>query len=347
MKILVLNTQVPFCYGGAEVLAEDLIQELKKAGHQAEIMTVPFKWYPQESLVNSILACKLLDIDNYSGGNVDKVIGLKFPTWLVNHSNKSYWVLHQHRTAYDLWDTKFSDLKGMPDGEQVRNLIKREDNAELGTAKKVFTISKTVSERLKTYNGIVSEALYPPPRGLSHFRCEEYKDYFYFPSRINPLKRQELVIDALVHTKEPVKVVFSGNADDDNYLKRIKKKASSLGVDDKITWLGHISEQEKYDLYANALMVIFTPYNEDYGYITPEAMFSSKGVITVNDSGGALEFVKDNDTGLIAAPEATDLARKLDEAWSDRAQTKRYGENARTLVTEMDISWKKIIGNLL
>ncbi|ARN74951.1 glycosyltransferase family 4 protein [Oceanicoccus sagamiensis] len=343
MNILILNTQVPFCYGGAEVLAEDLVAALLEQGHNAEIMTIPFKWYPQESLVNHILACKLLDIDS----SVDKVIGLKFPAWLVNHPNKSYWILHQHRTAYDLWNTQFSDLNHMPDGKQVRNLIRREDTASLSQEKNIYTISNTVSERLLQYNGISSEALYPPPRNIEHFYCGEYNDYFYFPSRINPIKRQELVIEALAHTQEPVKIVFSGKADSDDYFQQLKQQASSLGVEHQITWLGHISEQEKFELYANALMVLFTPYQEDYGYITPEAMFSSKGVITLEDAGGAIEFVKDQQTGLVAKADAIDLAAKLDQAWSDRALAKQLGNHAKTMVEAMDINWAKVIEALL
>ena len=116
MNVLILNTQVPFCYGGAEVLAEDLRDNLREHGHRAEIMTLPFKWYPQQTLVNTILASKLMDVSNFNGLNIDKVIALKFPMWLIPHADMSYWILHQHRSAYDLWDSALSDLAAMPDG---------------------------------------------------------------------------------------------------------------------------------------------------------------------------------------------------------------------------------------
>jgi len=132
MNILVLNTQIPFCRGGAEVLAEDLLGHLRAAGHDAEILTLPFKWYPQQTLVNSILASKLFDITNFNGVNVDKVIALKFPMWLIPHPDMSLWILHQHRAAYDLWDSNLSDLASMPDGEVLRDLIRREDDRAVG-----------------------------------------------------------------------------------------------------------------------------------------------------------------------------------------------------------------------
>ena len=43
---LVTHPQVPFAHGGAEVLAERLTEELNARGHEAALVTVPFKWYP-------------------------------------------------------------------------------------------------------------------------------------------------------------------------------------------------------------------------------------------------------------------------------------------------------------
>jgi len=120
-----------------------------------------------------------------------------------------------------------------------------------------------------------------------------------------------------------------------------------LGVAEKITWLGHISEQEKFELYAGCLMVLFPSHDEDYGYITPEAMLSSKGVITLSDSGGALEFITHDETGCVLPPEPQELGNELERVWNNRTLARTYGENARGKVASMDISWDKVIGSLL
>lgn len=347
MNIAVLNTQIPFCVGGAEVLADDLVNALNARGHRATVVTVPFKWYPQQSLLDNMIACKLLDIEDYNGVRIDKVIALKFPLWLIEHSEKSLWILHQHRTAYDLWDTRYNDLKSMPDGHLVRELIRREDTAAISACERTFTISQNVSDRLYRYNKIESGVLYPPPRSMDQFYCQDYGDFFFFPSRITPLKRQELVIESLAYASADVRVVFAGQADDADYLTALKKRAMELGVTQKITWLGQISEQEKFDLYARCLMVLFPSHDEDYGYITPEAMLSSKGVITLSDSGGALEFVTHDDTGCVLSPEAQILGGTLERIWHSRGLARTYGENARIKVTSMEISWDKVVGSLL
>ena len=149
MNIAVLNAQIPLCTGGAEVLAEDLIQALAERGHRPALVTVPFKWYPQQSLIDSMLACKLLDISEFNGVRIDKVIALKFPMWLIEHDDMSLWILHQHRSAYELWDTQYNDLASMPDGHRVRDLIHREDSRAIASRERVFTISQHVTDRLQ------------------------------------------------------------------------------------------------------------------------------------------------------------------------------------------------------
>ena len=46
MRIAVCRPQVPFAYGGAEIFTDTLVEQLRARGHEAEIVSVPFKWYP-------------------------------------------------------------------------------------------------------------------------------------------------------------------------------------------------------------------------------------------------------------------------------------------------------------
>jgi len=56
MRIVIVNTRVPFVDGGAEVLAKGLRNALERAGHHVELIAIPFKWYPPERIVEQILA---------------------------------------------------------------------------------------------------------------------------------------------------------------------------------------------------------------------------------------------------------------------------------------------------
>ena len=102
--------------------------------------------------------------------------------------------------------------------------------------------------------------------------------------------------------------------------------ALKLDVEHRVEWLGHVTEEEKRRCYAHARGVIFPPLDEDYGYVTLEAMLASKPVITCDDAGGPLEFVRHEKTGLIAKPTPEGLARAMDKLWSDREQAKGWGK---------------------
>ncbi|MGH7998270.1 MAG: glycosyltransferase family 4 protein, partial [Brasilonema sp.] len=88
MRILVATVQVPFVRGGAEIHAESLLKALSSVGHDAELVSVPFKWYPPERILDCMLACRLLDVSESCGQAIDKIIALKFPSYLIPHHNK-------------------------------------------------------------------------------------------------------------------------------------------------------------------------------------------------------------------------------------------------------------------
>jgi glycosyltransferase involved in cell wall biosynthesis len=347
MRILVTTVQVPFIRGGAEVLAEGLLEALRSKGHEASLVAIPFKWYPPELILDHMLACRLLDLSESMGSRIDRVIGLKFPAYLIPHPNKILWILHQHRTAYDLWDHPICDLVQFPNGLYVRDVIRQADQEMIPEARAVFTISANVSHRLLKYSGIGSTPLYNPPPHAARFYCSEGKDYLFFPSRINSVKRQELVLRALSLTSKPVRVLFAGASDHPSYFEELRSLASKMNVDSRIRWLGEVTEQDKIKLYAEALGVIFPPVDEDYGYITLEAMLASKPVITCTDSGGPLEFIRDGETGLVANPTPQSLAEAMDRFWDSRTETERMGKSARSSYEGLGISWPNVVDALL
>lgn len=347
MKILIATTQVPFCRGGAEMLVENLKEALLFAGHEVEVVAIPFKWYPPEKILDQMLACRLLDVTQSNGADIDLLIGMKFPAYLIPHPNKVLWIMHQHRTAYELYDHPLCDLVNFPNGAQVRDAIKTADTKLIPEARAVFTISQNVSSRLKNACGISSTPLYNPPPEAKEYYSRPAKDYFFFPSRLCETKRQSLVIEALAKTSLPVKVFFAGLPDRPAYAEKLKKRAHALGLENRVRWLNNLSNEEKRKYYAECLATVFPPIDEDYGYVTLEAMLAGKAVITTRDAGGPLEFVKDGETGRIAHADAQSLADAMDEAWSCREETIRWGKAGRDHYASMNISWPSVIEQLL
>jgi glycosyltransferase involved in cell wall biosynthesis len=347
MRVLITTVKVPFIRGGAEIHAEGLWRAICAEGHDAEIVTLPFKWYPPERIIDQMLACRLLDVTESAGMPVDRLIGLKFPAYLMPHPHKVLWLLHQHRPAYDLWHAAGGDLAHYPNGAQICQAIQRADRCLIPEAKAIFTNSKNVSRRLKDYCGIDSIPLYHPPPGAEQFYTGDAEGYFFFPSRLQRLKRQTLVLEALSHTRQAVRVRFAGAADHPAYAAELRDLAHRLGVQRRVEWLGLVSEEAKRALYARALGVIFPPLDEDYGYVTLEAMLAAKPVLTCVDSGGPLEFVRHGETGLVVEPTPEGLAAALDRLWEERQWAQELGEAGRAYYESLGISWPTVVKRLL
>jgi len=338
---------VPFVRGGAEIHAEGLRTALEAAGHEAEIISIPFKWYPPERVLDHMLACKLIDLSEVMGTSVDMLVGLKFPAYLIPHENKVLWVLHQFRTAYDLWDHPLGDLIYEPNGVEVRDVIREADSQVFPEAKRVFANSANVAARLKFFCGFDAVPLYHPPPNFDRFYTREAEDFLFFPSRLCLPKRQSLVLEALARTHHPVVVAFAGSADEGNYQNELQSLAGRLNIEKRVRWLGRISDDEKLDLYARSLAVLYPPVDEDYGYVTLEGMLAQKPIVVCSDSGGPLEFVRNEENGLVAGPTPDDLARALDRIWENRSRAKEWGEAGYDLYRSMNITWPKVVESLL
>ncbi len=343
-NILICTTQVPFTTGGAESHVEGLRRAFVAAGYNAEVVALPFKWYPPEEIMRGALAWRLLDLSEANGKPVDLVVGMKFPAYLVAHRRKVLWIMHQYRAAYNLQGTPFDDLSTYPEGARVRELIRHCDARFIPEARKVFANSRTVAARLLRYNRIESEPLYHPPPRAERLRTGEQGDYIFYPSRLEPQKRQELFIDALSFTRTPVRVVFSGGSRD---LKHYESLAKHFGVSERVSFRGFVTEEEMIDLYAGALGVCYLPFDEDYGYVTLEGMLSAKPVVVPTDGGGATEFVEHGREGLIAEPEPRAVAECLDALYGDRASAQRMGERGREKLLSLNLSWANVVEKLV
>ncbi|MBL1210081.1 glycosyltransferase family 4 protein [Geminocystis sp. GBBB08] len=346
MKIIVISVNAPFIMGGAEIHADSLVNMLKKFGYEAELVTIPFKAYPNQRILDSMLIFRLLDITESCDRTIDLVIPLKFPAYLTPHPNKVVWLLHQHRDAYDLWNNPICGLAQNPDGQQIRDTIINADNNAFSECRKIYSNSQNVAKRLKKYNNFDSTPLYHPPKNAEEFYSHHSQNYFFFPSRLTKIKRQELVLNAIAKTHHDVKVIFAGSADDGRYDQQLKAMSEKLGISNRAIFLNRISEKEKLKYYAECLGVIYPPLDEDYGYVTLEAMLSSKPVITCSDSGGPLEFLIPKETGMIVESTPQALAEAMDRLWDNRSQSVIMGKNARKHYESMNITWENVIEKL-
>lgn len=347
MRVGILQTQVPFVTGGAERHSANLCAALREHGHEVAEITLPFKWYPNESLVDSILAAQLTDLSEVEGVPIDLMIGLRFPAYLARHPNKVFWIIHQYRQAYDQWDTGVSDLLETPQGDAVRHLVRAEDKAAFAeSTRPVYANSQTVANRLKTYLGQKATPLYHPPPNAENLEPGPFGDYLFAPGRLNRSKRPELLLQALAATASPLRLVVAGVAENPSYMESLQNLAQELGVSDRVEWLGRIDDKTMRTCYANARAVVFVPQDEDYGYITLEAMLSGKPVITTTDAGGPLEFITNGKQGLVSDASPYALAHSFESVMQDKAFAERMGGAGFKRYQDLNIGWDHVVETL-
>lgn len=343
MKIGIVSSTVPHMLGGYRLFVEQLEPHLKNAGHEVETIWLPFSSDPK-TLLAEIAAFRMMDLR----AKCDLVICCRTPAHVIRHPRKVVWFIHHERVFYDLWDSKLNSIPKTEYWINVRKKLIEADSRTLQEARAVFTNSKVVSDRLQVFNEITSEVLYPPIADPESFSVGDYGPELIFICRILHHKRQHLAVEAMAHTKTPVRLRLAGQCHGPEYLASLQRIIKENGLDDRVSidnrW---ISEGEKKYLLSRALANVYVPIDEDsYGYPTLEAAHSRRATVSVSDAGGVGEFVLNEQCGLITEPCPEALGRVFDRLWLDRALAKRLGCAAETRISDLKISWQHVVARL-
>lgn len=338
MRLIVAAPQVPFVRGGAELMAERLVAALGARGHEAELVTMPFKWYPGTRVLDQAFLWRLADVTEADGRPIDRVIATKFPAYCVRHPNKVVWVLHQFRQAYDYDRTELGQFSESAEDRATRRAIEQLDAVALGEARRVFATSRNVADRLRRFNGVTAELLPHPPQTLP-YRTAPSEGYVLSVNRLDRAKRIDLLIEA-ARSEPRLKLVIAGDGPD---RERLEQLAS--GLNGQIEFTGRIDEDRLADLYARCLAVYYAPIDEDFGMVPFEAFLSGKPVVTTLDAGGPLEVVHDHETGVVVAPEPAELARACAYLREHRDEASAWGLAGKEVASR--VTWDVCVDALL
>lgn len=326
------------------MIVRDLVRAMRERDHEVDTIEIPFlsTW---DTMLEQMLSLRLMDVSEAS----DVLVAIRTPSYLLRHPNKRLWFIHHHRGAYDLWGTPYQDIPATPEGLAVRDAIVAADQLYLPEAKRIFTNSKIVAGRLREFNGIEGEVLYPPLGEPDRFVSREAEDYVFYPCRITGHKRQRLAVEAAIHLATDVRIVIAGAADSPEQLDPLQRIIAERGLDDRVELVPRwITEDEKADLVSRSLGVLYIPFLEDsYGYVTLEAFHACKPVITCEDSGGTLEIIEDGVNGLVVAPDPVQLAGAIDSLRLDPEGAADMGRRAHDTLSAKGIGWDRVVDGLL
>jgi glycosyltransferase involved in cell wall biosynthesis len=341
-SLAVVTSSPPGAEGGHLVIARALVSALEQEGHTATLLVTPQNRFGRQS--SAYLATWLTDVGrDHADRRIDQVISLRYPSFAVRHPVHVSWINHTMREYYDLWPTFSAPLswKARFKERVRRRLIHRADTFLLHRARRVFAQSRTVAERLQRWNRLRAEVLYPPPPPRD-YRSESYDDYVFAVSRLAPLKRLDLLIEALAEpVADGIRCVIAGDGEEATSLRNL---VAARRLEARVQLVGRLSEEALLAHLARCRAVCFVPFQEDYGFVTVEAFASQKPVVTCLDSGGPAELVDHERNGLVCDPSPPDLALALRRIM-DEAFARRLGKAARQTVDSM--TWPAAVRRLV
>jgi glycosyltransferase involved in cell wall biosynthesis len=340
VRIAVCRPQVPFSHGGAEIFTDTLVDELRTRGHEAEIVSVPFKWYPGVRVLTQAFTWRLLDLTESDGRAIDVVVATKFPSYVVRHPEKRVWLVHQFRQAYELDRTELGQFGESPEDRAIRRKVQELDRVALGEATRLFATSGNVAGRLLRSTGLVAEVLPHPAQALD-YRDEGHGDFVLSVNRLDRAKRVDLLVEAAA-LEPSLAVVVVGEGPDG---ERLRQLARERGVDGRVRFAGRVDRDELARLYATCFASYYAPVDEDFGLGPYESFLSGKPVITATDAGGPLDVVRDGTTGRVVAPAAAAVAEAAVWLREHPQEATAYGRAGKAIAVE--VTWDRALGRLL
>jgi len=188
-------------------------------------------------------------------------------------------------------------------------------------------------------NGIDLAAFTPAPDG----RRFETPTVLYL-GRLQRYKRVDLILRAaarLLAGGGDLRVVIAGRGDEGEALKSLARK---LGIEARVDFRGHVSDEERLELFRRSWVHVLTSPNEGWGIANVEA--AACGTPTVaSDSPGLRESVADGRTGyLVPHGNVAELAERIGSVLGDPTLRERLGGGARRFAE--GYSWEATVSSM-
>ncbi|MFH1587674.1 MAG: glycosyltransferase family 4 protein [Candidatus Diapherotrites archaeon] len=310
MKILQVVPHFSPCVGGLEKAVYDLTLQLKKRGHEVEVVTLN----KCAKSGDELRAKEIID-----GITVHRIPFTSFTyyAWApkVMEFVKGFDLLHIHGIGffsdYLVWKKKehkkpivISTHGGIFHTEKIMWLKKLYFNYWCKGHLRDITII-AVSENDKKLFSKISNKVELIENAIDYGKFSSVprnveQDTYLFVGRISRNKRVEKLIDVftLVVRENPVTKLFIVGGDWEGLVKGLKEKISGNGMDENIFMMGKLSDTELDELRSRCEFFVSASRYEGFGISLVEAMAS--GIVpVVNDIGAFRNIVEDGRNGYI------------------------------------------------
>jgi glycosyltransferase involved in cell wall biosynthesis len=244
-----------------------------------------------------------------------------------------------------------------PRGMLIRDVIVRKsrwtktawiqliERKSLALASAVHVTAEVEGDELKSL-GLPAPGLMTIPNGVEwpqhtpqpHPFVDLPQRYVLFLGRISWKKGLDRLITSWQWVPD-IPLVIAGN-DDEGYRRKLEVLAQSVGVADRVRFIGPVSDTDKWALYEGAELFVLPSYSENFGNAVAEAM-AMRCPVAVTEEVGIATLVRSEAAGLVVSGEPDQLAAGLREVLSDSARRAEMGRRGR-LAVERRLSWNAV-----
>jgi glycosyltransferase involved in cell wall biosynthesis len=156
-------------------------------------------------------------------------------------------------------------------------------------------------------------------------------------ARLVPHKRVEHALEVVAALREEfpglhLRVMGSGW-----WADNLVERRAELGLHDEVAFLGHVSDQQKYEELSSAWVHLLPSVKEGWGLSITEAAHVGVPSVAYIDAGGVRESILDGVTGLLATDQ-DDLVAKVRDLLHDAELRLDLGHKAQ--IRSEQFSWE-------
>lgn len=215
----------------------------------------------------------------------------------------------------------------------------------LNQAEHIICNSRATAKDLSEFFGISANKITPIPLAYNNDRykllnlppAKNTPPYFLYIGRQDPYKNLDRTIDAFAKCCEIDTQLWLAGATDPRYTPKLKARSAELGIQERVKFLGYVSENKLPFLLSNAIALVFPSLWEGFGLPVLEAMAMGTPVITSKLS--SLPEVA-GDAGILVDPYNTDAIAAAMKAIAKDSQL-RSKLSQLSLQQANRFSWKK------
>lgn len=200
-------------------------------------------------------------------------------------------------------------------------------------------------DRIRVIPNGVDLAKYAPDPAVDRFA----EPTLLYLGRLKRYKRVDLPLRALRWLRDrkvACRLLVAGEGDRRPDLER---EAAALGVDDRVAFLGWVSEERKVELFRKAWVHLLTSSKEGWGISNLEAAACATPTVA-SDRPGLRDSVRDGETGfLVPHGDVPALGARLRRLLEDEALRSEMGRAARRFAEGFSWdaaadAWEEVLG---